>query len=260
MQESIIDAHIHLDLYEEQERAIIVQEMDEYCVDALIAVSQNLASSKLNLTLSQKNNRIHSAFGFHPEQPLPEEDEITALLHFIEKNQHNMTAVGEVGLPYYLRRENPVLPLEPYIELLDTFIRAAVTFHKPIILHAVYEDAPIVCDLLENYSYNKAHFHWFKGDSKTIERMILNGYFISVTPDILYEQEIQEIVRKYPLSQMMVETDGPWPFKGPFQKFMTHPNMIHQSILKIASVKKMDAEEVYRVLYENTKQFYFSSY
>jgi TatD DNase family protein len=39
-----------------------------------------------------------------------------------------------------------------------------------------------------------------------------NGYFISVTPDVVYDEEIQLLVQRYPLEQMMIETDGPWPF------------------------------------------------
>src|SRR5690606_40734669 len=64
--------------------------------------------------------------------------------------------------------------------------------------------------LLEKYSVKKAHFHWFKGDNKTLQHMAENGYFISFTPDLMYEEEIQTIARNYPLEQVMVETDGPW--------------------------------------------------
>lgn len=120
----------------------------------------------------------------------------------------------------------------------------------------MYDDAPLVCHLLEKHSVKKAHFHWFKGDSKTITRMIHNGYFISVTPDILYEQEIQQLVELYPLEAIMVETDGPWPFEGPFQDKRTHPSMIHQSIQAIADIKKRSVNHIYQQIYKNTMEFY----
>ena len=112
-----------------------------------------------------------------------------------------MIAVGEVGLPYYLRKESyhPAFPIQGYLERLETFIKLAKEWDKPIVLHAVYDDAPLVCDLLEEYSITNAHFHWFKGDHKTISRMIENGYFVSVTPDVLYENEICDLVSSYPL-------------------------------------------------------------
>ena len=167
-----------------------------------------------------------------------------------------MKAIGEIGLPYYKRKEDPSLPLEPYIELLEEFFKLAANLDKPVALHAVYEDAPIVCGLLEKHSVPKAHFHWFKGDAKTIERMIANKYYISVTPDILKEEEIRKLAKRYPLSLMMAETDGPWPFEECFPGQMTHPKMIHYTVATLSSIKRIPAAEVYHVLYQNTKQFY----
>ena len=86
--------------------------------------------------------------------------------------------------------------------------------------------------------------------------MMENGYYISFTPDLLYEDEIQKIARNYPLSQIMVETDGPWPFEGPFQGKLTHPKMIHETIATLAQLKRYPIEKVYKTIYENTKQFY----
>lgn len=254
--QSIIDAHIHLDLYEEIDQELVIKDLDIYKVEALISVSQNLTSAKDNLRLSKENNKIKPAFGFHPEQALPADHEIIDLQNFIEENDDHMIAVGEVGLPYYLRQEDPSIPIEPYQELLELFVKQASILNKPIVLHAVYEDAPLVCTMLEKYSIKKAHFHWFKGDIQTIRRMQQNGYFISITPDVLYEKEIQQLVRSYPLSLMMVETDGPWGFDDPFKDKMTQPKMLHHIVKEIAFIKKKDVKKVYKILYENTKQFY----
>ncbi|WP_249872332.1 TatD family hydrolase [Oceanobacillus saliphilus] len=253
----VIDAHVHLDLYEESERVRILREMDKYEIDTLITVSNDLTSARKNLELARDNGRIKAAFGFHPEQALPEERELEELLGFIEANEQDMVAIGEVGLPYYMRKEEQDVALQPYLELLEKFIQVAKRLEdKPIVLHAVYEDAPLVCSLLEKHSIKKAHFHWFKGDPRTVERMKENGYLISVTPDVVYEREIQSLVKDYPLTQMMVETDGPWPFEGPFTKQMTHPKMIHETIEKIAHIKNVELEVAYKQIYKNTTKFY----
>lgn len=256
LNEPVIDAHIHLDLYREQEQMSILQQLERDNIASLITVSTHLSSAQENFRLSQLDERVFPAYGFHPEQELPNVAELIALQHFMEKNCGTMIAVGEVGLPYYLRQENNGLILEPYIEILRFFIQEAVILNKPIVLHAVYDDAPIVCDLLEKYSVKKAHFHWFKGDTKTVERMIRNGYYISITPDVLYETEIQHLVRDYPLINIMVETDGPWPFAGMFKDHMTHPNMMHHTIRKIAQLKHIPVKLVYETVYDNTCRFY----
>lgn len=251
----VIDAHIHLDSYERKQRDEILNSLKENEVEALISVSMDLASCKKNLDFHLQFRQVHTAFGFHPEQEIPSEEEVQALLKWIREHEDNMVAIGEVGLPYY-RNQEQMIDYKPYIELLEKFIKLAYELSKPIVLHAVYEDADIVCRLLEKYKIKKAHFHWFKGNKHTIERMIQNGYYISITPDVLYENEIQELVKIYPLNQLMVETDGPWPFEGPFEGEYTHPRFIHESVQKIAEIKEFELEDVYKILYKNTKEFY----
>jgi TatD DNase family protein len=252
----LIDAHIHLDLYEMEEREKILQELDLYSVEALISVSFHLQSSKQNLAFANRDRRIKAAAGFHPEQELPSVREVEELLAYIQRNHEDLVAIGEVGLPYYKMKNDPSMVLTPYIELLERFIIESKLLDKPIILHGVYEHAPIICDLLEKHSVSRAHFHWFKGDKEAIERMIRNGYYVSVTPDVLYEEEIQQLVRNYPIERLMVETDGPWRFGGVFQKRMTHPGMMHRSIEKIAEIKGMSEAAVYKQMFWNTSEFY----
>jgi len=251
----VIDAHIHLDSYETKQRDEILNSLKENEIEALISVSMDLASSQKNLDYHFQSKQVYTAFGYHPEQEIPSEDETLAFFKWIREHSDHMIAIGEVGLPYY-RNQEQILDYKPYIELLEKFIKLAYELNKPIVLHAVYEDADIVCCLLEKYNIKKAHFHWFKGNNHTIKRMIENGYYISITPDVLYENEIQELIKIYPLNQLMVETDGPWPFEGPFKGEYTHPRFIHESIRKIAEIKELELEEVYKCLYKNTKEFF----
>lgn len=253
---AVIDAHIHIDNYDETTRNRIIDELANFNIEALIAVSNNFTSAKHVQQLSCEFKAIKPAYGYHPEQTLPTEQELTDLLNFMDQHKDEMVAIGEVGLPYYKSKKNPSLMFEPYSELLESFFLLAKKYEKPVILHAVYEDAPFVCDLLEKHSIHRAHFHWFKGDDKTIERMIRNQYHISVTPDLIYKERTRNLVKMYPLDLIMVETDGPWPFEGPFKEEQTHPKMIHQSLREIAKIKKCSREEVYETIYKTTTHFY----
>ncbi|MGE7926646.1 TatD family hydrolase [Lysinibacillus xylanilyticus] len=246
----LIDAHIHLDQYAENEIPALLEEAEH-----VIAVSMNLPSCKKSLKLSKAYAKVKAAFGFHPEQPLLSDAEEDMLFEWIRQHSDEMVAIGEVGLPYYLKQEKRVDYL-PYVALLERFIVLAKELNKPIVLHAVYEDAAIVCDLLEKHQVTKAHFHWFKGDEEVIERMISNGYFISVTPDCTYETEIQQLIKKYPIELMMVETDGPWPFEGQFDNKRTSPWMMDPSVEVIASIKGLTTQEAARIITGNTIKLY----
>jgi len=257
----MIDSHIHLDSYKPEDQEQIISDLPKYGIDHVIAVSLHLASCEANRSLYLAHpERVLPAYGFHPERALPSEQEITNLVKWIEQHQEEMIAVGEVGLPYYMRldAEEKGLPFDlgPYIRLLETFVELAARLDKPIVLHAVYEDADIACDLLEKYNVNRAHFHWFKGSKQTVERMMRNGYYISFTPDIAYEEEIRELAKQVRVDRMMVETDGPWPFEGPFQGQMTHPRMIHSVAEHLAAIKGLSLEETVQHLCDNTKRLY----
>ncbi|UUI42086.1 TatD family hydrolase [Oceanobacillus oncorhynchi] len=249
----MIDAHIHLDWYQPDEQEQLIQTLQ---ADGMIAVASDFESCQKVWWLAQKYPFVYPAFGWHPEQALPPDQEINRIFQEIEQKFEKIVAIGEVGLPYYTKRNDDSLDIAPYHTILERFIQAAKKYNLPIVLHAVYEDASVVCDMLEKYQLEQAHFHWFKGDKATINRMIDNRYMISITPDCWYEEEIQSLIKQYPLELIMAETDGPWPFKELFQNQMTHPNMIIDVIKKIAEVKQLPFDKVRQQLTNNTYQFY----
>lgn len=257
----LIDAHIHLDMYETDERKWIMRELTDYRIEAMIAVSKDLSSCQESLNLAaQYPGIVHPAFGYHPEQSVPSETELERLLLWMDERAANMIAVGEIGLPYYSRQEaleqGHDFDLKPYVQLLEKMLQFASKHNKPVVLHAVYDDADLACDLLEQYAISKAHFHWFKGAPDTIARMAKAGYYVSFTPDILYEEEIIELARIYPAEQVMVETDGPWPFEGPFRGQTTHPKMVNDAAAAWANIQGLPQEEARSILYHNTRRFY----
>ena len=255
----MIDAHVHLDKVDAKTTADAFLQCS--ALRGVIAVSTDLESCLRNRELHRARPQlVFPAYGFHPEQAPPSREELQSLLSWMESNRDTMIAVGEVGLPYYSREEavsrGETFDLAPYLELLEQFVIKAAEWNLPIVLHAVYDDAEPAIDLLERHAVRKAHFHWFKGPDSAVRRMIANGYFISVTPDIVYEAEIQTLARNYPLELMMIETDGPWPYEGPFAGQTTRPDMMAHTLQRLAEIKGRTYEETARIVYENTIRFY----
>src|SRR5690625_170545 len=116
MTEQLIDSHINLDLYTESELAITLNNLELRQVHALITVSNNIESARKTQALSKRDERIKPAYGYHPEQELPAETDLLALQTFIDEHQAEMIAIGEVGLPYYLRQKDTSITLAPYVE------------------------------------------------------------------------------------------------------------------------------------------------
>jgi TatD DNase family protein len=258
-----MDAHLHVDLYPEEEREALLAAAFAEGVEAVIAVSMHLQSSALNREIALRyDGRVHPAYGFHPEQPLPAEAELDELFAWIRLRHAagERFAIGEVGLPYYTRLEasQAGMPFDekPCLELLERFAALAGELDRPIVLHAVYEDAGKACDILERHGVRRAHFHWFKGSEAVVRRMADSGYMVSITPDVAYEEEIQRLVGQYPIEQLMVETDGPWPFEGPYAGKPTRPAMAADAARHIADIKRMPAQLAAVILLANTRRFY----
>ncbi|QIM63268.1 deoxyribonuclease [Pasteurellaceae bacterium Orientalotternb1] len=247
----MIDTHIHLDQFSDEQIAEI---LSQHKLQGVIAVATNLASCQRLLALKQCFPKIHCCAGFHPEQPLPSQVEIDTFFEWIAKNRSELTACGEIGLPHYLKRENPQLDYQPYIALLERFIALCKRYDLPINLHIVYDDALIALDLLAKYGIRKAHFHWFKASPAVLQKVLASSYFVSLTPDILSNEKTQQVARLFPLDRLMIETDAPWQHQG----FDTCDivGQLSAAIEKIAELKSLPAELVAQQVQQNALSFY----
>lgn len=255
------DVHIHLDEYPAERRDELLCEARAAGVAGVVAVSKDATSCSETLALARRySGRVLPAYGHHPEQPCLEDAELERLRGWIRARKDEPFAIGEVGLPYYSRREAEArgepFDEEPYIRQLERFVALAAELDRPIALHAVYEDADKALDLLERYRVRQAHFHWFKGSAVTVQRLIRAGYYVSVTPDVLYEPDIRELASVYPLDRLLSETDGPWPFEGPFAGQETSPAMTVSVVKEIASLRGLDAAAAELALAENARRLY----
>ena len=113
-----IDSHVHLDQYDGKSISEIVEDVH---LDRLVTVSNHLDSCKKNKVLSEEYTKVFAAYGYHPEQRLPSNQDKELLINWIRDNASSMVAIGEVGLPYYLRKQGKVSEEvhHQYIDLLE---------------------------------------------------------------------------------------------------------------------------------------------
>ncbi|RAS81079.1 TatD family hydrolase [Priestia endophytica] len=235
----MIDAHLHLAEYSNiLER---IKHWQDYGITGVVAVSTDLASSYRILELkSRYPNFIIAAAGFHPEHPLPSSRDLHEWHDLIDHETSHFSAIGEVGMPQY--REDAFHPYvkKQYEALFLEMVQTAKMYHLPLLLHAVHMGAPLVYRHLQAHKIKKAHFHWFKGDEQTMQHIINAGYYVSVTPEVCYRKRDQELVKRIPLSQLLLETDGPWPFQERFAHCETSPLLLPHVEKTVSSLKSID--------------------
>ena len=152
----LFDSHLHLDqLYDEN----IQKTLGDSKTTGMLAVSTHLKSAKKLLNLKQAYpEKLYIAAGFHPEQQLPSLEEQKELFQWIDEHHSSISAIGEVGLPHYSKRENPNLDYAPYIELLERFILIAKKWDLPLNLHIVHNDVDIALELLQKHKIQRLIF------------------------------------------------------------------------------------------------------
>ena len=248
----LFDSHLHLDQLSDEN---IQKTLGDSKITGMLAVSTNLKSAKKLLNLKQiYPGKLYIAVGFHPEQPLLNLEEQEELFQWIDEHHSSISAIGEVGLPHYSKRENLNLDYALYIELLERFILIAKKWDLPLNLHIVHNDVDIALELLEKHNIQRAHFHWFKTDEKSFQKFLSTPYFASLTPDILWNPKTQYVAQHLSLNRLMIETDSPWPHEGFESAAMSE--QLSAVVKKVAELKSLPLDYVQEQMLLNTQQFY----
>ena len=100
----------------------------------------------------------------------------------------------------------------------------------------------------------KVQMHAFDGKASATLPAIEAGYFFSIPPSVVRSRQKQKLVKKLPLSQMLVETDSP--VLGPDPNRRNEPVNVSISIKAIAELKNISEHEVMEAVSENTQKLY----
>lgn len=249
----MLDAHIHLDQYTNIDEQI--NRWQEAGITGVVAVSTDLRSSYQTLELKQRfPSFVYAAIGFHPEQPLPNQADWNEWTRLVEQERPHLAAIGEVGLPYY--SAEAVTRFSNYCDLFEQIVHIAATASLPLSIHAVYDGVQTALAILQQYSITKAHFHWLKAEPALVKQLVQCGYYLSVTPEVCYRERDQKLLSHVPIERLLLETDGSWPFAGPFHGIPTSPLLLSHSVQAVATLYDQDVETVKMKTVANTKRLY----
>jgi TatD DNase family protein len=252
----MIDSHIHLDQYDLKTLSQTIEKWKEAGIRHVIAVSNNLASSYKTLELqSRYSDFVFACVGFHPEFPLPNSQDVEEWKSLIRQERKRIIGIGEIGLPHYSLDHLPN-SLEEYVESLKHFIEVAKSHQLPVVLHAVHNKTEIVLKILQKAKITHAHFHWLKAPDRLIAEIIKAGYYISVTPEICYRGRDQKLASNIPLSQLLIETDGPWQYENQFQQQQTTPLLLNNIVDQLVKIKTETHDDIKNQTILNTQRCY----
>ena len=253
----MIDTHIHLDADQYADPSGTIKRAREAGVRAIIVPGVSPASNRAVLELARRfPGFVHPALGFHPERYELTDQDFEATVAAIRAERGRIFAIGEVGIPWYGDRAHDEAVRAPACERLDAMARLAIDMDLPLILHAPHASAAVALRIVTDAGSPRAVFHWHKSDEATTRAIIDAGHFISVTPEVVYRERDRELARIVPLSQLLVETDGPWQYGDRFSHRATEPSMIADAIAAVAKIRNKTIDATSDLVTANAVRFF----
>jgi TatD DNase family protein len=253
----MIDVHCHL---EQPPYDSIREEVIEKCKKELMAVITSCAHTKdfdKTLKIVKENNGfVFASFGIHPEYIKEvSEKEIAEFIDKVRKNRDSIVAIGEIGLDYKWVVEPEWR--EKQKELFVRLIMLAKELGKPIVVHSrdSYEET---IEIMEKEGVKEADMHMF-GDHHMTQRVIDNGWFISMNNIILRSKNHKKIVKDCPMDRLMLETDAPWLSPRRLTEGVddiNDPTTIRTVAEKVAEVKSLSFDDIWKRCGENAIKFF----
>lgn len=239
----LIDIHCHLDyppLNDDLDK--VIDNAKKAGLKVILTSGTNPQSNRKVLEIAEKYDIVKPCLGLYPvqENKFNADEEIS----FIEKNRNKITAVGEVGMDYFLVRDD----LGEQKALFEKIISLVEKINKPIIVHSRKAEADCV-NMLESSKLKKIVMHCFSGRKSLVKKVIDNGWFLTIPASVVRSQQFQDNAKTAPITQLFCETDSP--YLSPFKDRSNEPAFVAESYKKIAEIKGMELKEVVNNVWMN---------
>lgn len=246
-----IDVHCHIETYKDIKE--VIERARKNNVKVIINNSTDLKSMKKSLALGDWFPEVKIAFGVYPIEGLKLDDEgINEVMNFIRKNKEKIIAIGEVGIDLKWSSD-----FERQKKVFLKFVKLSKELDLPLIIHSRKAEEQVI-DILEKEGCKKVIMHCFTGGIGLVERIVKNKWFLSIPTNVLFNEVIQDIVKKAPIQSLLCETDSP--YFHPFHEKRNEPCFIIESYKKIAEIKSLELEDVEEQVEENFKKMFNKNY
>lgn len=246
----IIDTHTHLcDPVFDPDREEVLLRAEAAGVCTVIIVAENLPDAERNLELAAKYPQLKAAAGLYPTYLELETMEV--MISFIRREREKLVAIGEVGLDFWVVKEDPKKELQQ--EIFGRFIDLSLDLDLPLNVHSRSAGRHAIAMLLEKGA-RKVQLHAFDGKAAAALPAVEAGFFFSIPPSIVRSRQKQKLVKQLPLSSLLIETDSP--VLGPVPGERNEPSNAALVVKTIAELKNIDRKEVLEAAFKNTCRLY----
>jgi TatD DNase family protein len=226
---TFVDAHCHLDLYDNPAEIIAQAEARSiYTIAVTNAPSVFFHTAQLTATCKY----VRAAVGLHPELVHSHRREIDQMRPLLQQTRF----VGEIGLDYQTadetRRKNQR-------DILSSILAwCAEDGNKILTLHSRRAAADVIA-IVGNGFPGVAILHWFSGTRKELDKAIHAGFYFSVNPSMTASAKGRSLIDAMPPDRVLTETDGPF---VKIDSRPAHPQDVSEVIKQLADIWHLSAE------------------
>lgn len=241
-------------------RQLMLEEMARRGICCSIEAGVSLEKAEMQLeTTALHPQYLRPALGIHPKHcahlTLPALQQLRTLAQ-----SRDILAIGETGLDYSMPPEQMDQPAQKQWFIWQ--IELAHELQLPLILHIrdAYEDA---LDILQQHKtmLHGGVAHCFGANFTVAMELVELGFALGIGARVLQEEQLQDVVRRVPLTALLAETDAPYirpdishlPGSGKQRKKVRNSSLILPAVIeKIAHLRGEYPAEVEKVIYQNT--------
>lgn len=238
----LIDAHAHLDLYDNDVLESALEEIRQHEIFT-ISNSMDLASYGRNLEIGQMSRLVLPTFGVHPWKAPEYVQRLQELTGAVEQS----LMLGEIGLDHQFVEDTRQYPAQR--EVFEFFLAMAREQDKIVNLHTKGAEQETF-KLLRQYDIQRAIVHWYLGPLDLLRELAERGIYFTVGLEVLHSDDIKTIVRELPTELLLTETDNPGGLKW-LTGVPGMPQMVVEVVEALAKLKGITVEETVQMVQSN---------
>jgi TatD DNase family protein len=248
----IVDSHCHLNFTDfKDDLDQVIKRAGESGVAYMQTICTKLEEYEELKALADRYKNIFCSVGVHPHDTVNESSVNATILAKMVRGHDKTIGIGETGLDYFYEHSNRVVQKKLFAE----HIQAAQDTQVPLIIHtrdAEQDTLEMLTSEMRNSQF-KALIHCFTASKDFGFKCLDLGLYISISGIITFKKstELQEAVKSYPLSSLLVETDSPYLAPVPYRGNRNEPVYCQKVVEFIANLKGVSYQEVAKITTEN---------
>ncbi|MCS6834623.1 MAG: TatD family hydrolase [Anaerolineae bacterium] len=257
----MVDTHCHLnfDAYD-QDLTQVLDEARHQQVTRFLIPAVDLETSRSGLRLAEQHTGVSAAIGVHPNSTATFGESLLNELRALSAHPC-VVGIGEIGLDYYWDKS----PKQAQWAAFEAQLRLAAELALPVIIHNrdAHEDTIAilerwVVDLPPALRGHAGVMHSFSAPTPIAERALACGFFIGFSGPITFKKadELRRVAASVPPERLLVETDAPYLTPEPRRGQRNSPAYIPHIVERLASVHRLDDDEMARQTTLNAERLF----